>query len=151
MSKLIMVRAAIVRHCKTSVRFTCKWPTTWMLLLSFARQTLVCCTIIVRHKYGSYGHRTFQVIARLQTKLYVTLTTVTSHVHLPYVTLSIISTRFFMVRSATGATTGKTRSTRTFTKHVRPVVTKALAIQYIFHRKGTYIVFIKLLGVVFFP
>lgn len=29
--------------------------TTLMLILSFVTQTHVCCTIIVRHKYGSCG------------------------------------------------------------------------------------------------
>lgn len=41
---------------------------------------------------------------------------------------------FLALRSATGATTGKTRSTRTITKHVRPVVTEALTMIILFCR-----------------
>lgn len=40
------------------------------------------------------------------------------------VALSITSTRLLMLRSATGFTTGNTRSTPTITKHVRSVVTE---------------------------
>lgn len=53
------------------------------------------------------------------------------HVKSPFVlrcTLFITSTRFLTLRSATRATTGRTCSTRTITKHVRPVVTEALEI-----------------------
>lgn len=45
------------------------------------------------------------------------------------VALSIASIRCLTLRSATRATTGKTRSTRTITKHVRPVLTEALNLQ----------------------
>lgn len=84
-----------------------------------ARQTYVWCMAIVRQKYSSHGHCTLRVATRLQTKLYVTLTTGTSNVRLSYVTLLIISMRFLTLRSATGATTGKTlihdHQTRTLT------------------------------------
>lgn len=55
-------------------------------------------------------------------------TTGTSKVRLSYVALSITSTRCLTLRSAKRATTGKTCSTRTITKQVRPVVTEALEI-----------------------
>lgn len=130
MWKNIIVRSVIAGHGKTSVRLTCRWPTTRMLLQPSARQTYmyVCFTIIVIHKYGSNEHRALRVATGLQTKLYVTPTTGTSDVHLPYVALSITSTQFLTLRSdtCTGAKTCKTRSTRTITKHERPVVTAAL-------------------------
>lgn len=55
-------------------------------------------------------------------------TTGTSKVRLSYVALFITSIRFLTLRSAKRAMTGKTCSTRTITKHVRPVVTEALEI-----------------------
>lgn len=92
------------------------------VITAVARQTYVWCMAIVRQKYSSHGHCTLRVATRLQTKLYVTLTHVTtgtSNVRLSYVTLLIISMRFLTLRSATGATTGKTlihdHQTRTLT------------------------------------
>lgn len=69
---------------------------------------------------GFLGDWTFRVATRLQTNLYAEPTIGTSNVCLSCVALSITSTQ---PRSATGAQTDKTRSTRRITK--RPVVTKA--------------------------
>lgn len=107
----------VVGHRKTSVGLTWSWPTTPTSLLPFARQPYVYCTIIVRRKNGSYRHRTLQVATRLQTKLCVTPSTGRSNVCLSHVAPSVTSTRFLTLQSATGATTGITRNTRT--KHVR--------------------------------
>lgn len=93
------------------------------VITAVARQTYVWCMAIVRQKYSSHGHCTLRVATRLQTKLYVTLTTGTSNVRLSYVTLLIISMRFLTLRSATGATTGKTlihdHQTRTLTYSIK--------------------------------
>lgn len=89
------------------------------VITAVARQTYVWCMAIVRQKYSSNGQCTLRVATRLQTKLYVTLSTGTSNVRLSYVTLLIISMRFLTLRSATLATTGKTlihdHQTRTLT------------------------------------
>lgn len=60
-------------------------------------------------------------------QIYVTHTTRASNVCWSYVALSITSTRFLTLRSATGATTGRTRAQArsTFTRHVQPVVSEA--------------------------
>lgn len=93
------------------------------VITAVARQTYVWCMAIVRQKYSSHGHCTLRVATRLQTKLYVTLTTGTSNVRLSYVTFLIISMRFLTLRSATGATTGKTlihdHQTRTLTYSIK--------------------------------
>lgn len=94
-----------------------------MFLLLFPRQTFVCCTIIVKRKYSSYTHRTYQVANLLPTKLYVTPTTGT---------LSCSLNHFKKIVLTLSATTGKTRSIGTITKHVRPVVTEALPWQYLY-------------------
>lgn len=121
----VTVHAAVLRQRKTSVRLTCKWPTTRMLLLLFARQCLVHnnCKTEVRCLRASH-------VACTNSSLNVTPATRTWNLCLSYDALSITSTRLLTLRSATGTTTGKTRSTRTITKHVRSVVTGALALVY---------------------
>lgn len=77
------------------------------------------------HKTGSTVTMGIARCGCLLIELYMTPTTRTSIVRLSYVALSITSTRLLKLRSATVATSGKTRSTRTYTKDVRPVVTEA--------------------------
>lgn len=59
-------------------------------------------------------------------------TTSMSNVRLSYAAVAITSTRISTLRSAMGATTGKTRSKRTANKQIRLVVTKALNSAFIF-------------------
>lgn len=125
MWKQIIIRAAAVRQRKTSIRLACKWPTTQMLLLPFARQTYNVRLLHDNHKTGSTATMGIARCGCLLIKLYMTPTTRTSIVRLSNVALSITSTRFLKLRSATVATSGKTCSTRTYTKDVRPVVTEA--------------------------
>lgn len=89
-----------------------------MLLLPLPRQTYVWCTIIVRWKHSFYGHCTLQVATHLK------IVSQDWHVKRPFV-LRCAFNPSVMLRSATGAMTGKTRSTCTITKHIRPVVTEA--------------------------
>lgn len=71
--------------------------------------------------YAAYGHRPLRVPTN---NLYVTPTTRASNFRLSYVVLSNTLTRYFTLRLATVATTGKTRP-RKNNKHVLPVVTEA--------------------------
>lgn len=86
-----------------------------------------CCTIIVRQNlpFLLVSHVAWSNPSLIKS----VLDTGTLNVGLFYVALSIASIRCLTLRSATRATTGKTRSTRTITKHVRPVLTEALNLQ----------------------
>lgn len=96
------------------------------VITAVRKKTYVWCTINVKRKYASYGHRMLRGATHLLTKLYVTsrLARQTS-ICLPLHSQSL-QYDLFTLRIATGATTGKTRNTRTVNKHVRPIVTEAL-------------------------
>lgn len=123
MRKLIIVRETVIRQRRISVRLTKEWLATQMLILPFAGRTYVCFTTIVGFKYGSNRHRTLQVATCIKEKLYMASTTGRSNVCLT-VHLQSLQYYFLALRSATGARTEKTCSTRDVTKHARPVVTE---------------------------
>lgn len=113
MRKIIILRIANVRKRKTSVRLTCKWRTTRLLLP------------LERQMYGSFyiDRKTevrFQRASRVASgnpsrcKIVVTLMTCTPNVRLSYLAFSITSTRFLTLRLATGATTSNARSPNTY-------------------------------------
>lgn len=85
MGKLISVHTSVVRQRKTSGRLTCKWPTTWMLALPFARRACVCCMTIVRRKNSSYRYRKLRVAIRIPTISHVQPAIITKNVRLSHV------------------------------------------------------------------